>query len=57
MPEYVGGKRGLAALMVPGHALMWPVSVSLLSTGLQSTEDQLSTLKVFNTFDSLGSGC
>ena len=43
--------------MVPGHALMWPVSVPLLSTGLQSTEDQLSTLKIFNTFDSPGSGC
>ena len=42
--------------MVPGHALMWPVSVSLLSAGLQSTEDQLSTLKIFDTFDSLGSG-
>ena len=37
--------------------MMWPVSVSLLSTGLQSTEAQLSTLKIFNTFDSLGSGC
>ena len=37
--------------------MMWPVSVSLLSAGLQSTEDQLSTLKIFNTFDSPGSGC
>ena len=35
---------------------MWPVSVSLLSTGLWSSEDQLSTLKIFITFDSLGSG-
>ena len=36
---------------------MWPVTVSLLSTGLQSSEDQLSTLKIFETFDSPGSGC